>query len=155
MHRDGDWHRTVHVWLLNPRGELLLQHRGPAQESNPNLWDVSSAGHCLSGDCAEETAVRELEEELGWSAEAGDLLRLGELKSVWRQQGLLDCEFSVIFLLRLDEVRPEFNLQKEEVQGVKWVPWQNLCQWVRDGSEKLVEHDDEYEMLFRYLRVNG
>lgn len=155
VHRDGDWHRTVHVWLMNPLGELLLQHRGSEQESNPNLWDVSSAGHCLCGDSAEATAVRELDEELGWCTDVDKLIQLGELKSVWRQQGLIDREFSVIFLLKIDDVRPELNLQIEEVQAVKWVSWQTLRLWVGEGAGMLVEHDKEYELLFGFLEENS
>ena len=28
VHRDGDWHRSVHVWLIDAAGRLLLQRRG-------------------------------------------------------------------------------------------------------------------------------
>ena len=25
VHRDGDWHKAVHVWILNSKNQLLLQ----------------------------------------------------------------------------------------------------------------------------------
>jgi isopentenyldiphosphate isomerase len=152
VHRDGDWHRTVHVWLLNPRGELLLQHRGPNQESNPNRWDVSSAGHCQAGDSAEQAAIREVQEELGMSILSSDLHRLGELKSVWSQGRLKDREFSVIYVVKVMEDRPSFELQASEVQGVQWMLWQTLKGVVEAKNPDFVEHDEEYRLLFEHVQ---
>ena len=64
VHRDGDWHRTIHCWVYR-KGELLLQLRGPNQEANPNKWDISCAGHISAGEDMWIGAIRELEEELG------------------------------------------------------------------------------------------
>lgn len=27
VHRDGDWHKAVHIWILNNNGDVLLQRR--------------------------------------------------------------------------------------------------------------------------------
>ena len=52
VHRDGDWHRSSHVWLLSPEGRLLLQRRSEAKVTWPGLWDVSAAGHISAGESA-------------------------------------------------------------------------------------------------------
>ena len=26
LHRDGDWHKSVHVWIVNDNAEVLLQN---------------------------------------------------------------------------------------------------------------------------------
>ena len=64
VHRDGEWHRTVHVWVINGAGELLLQKRADEKASYPGMWDVSCAGHIRAGDTSLKTAVTELAEEL-------------------------------------------------------------------------------------------
>ena len=68
VHRDGDWHGTVHTWIVRRREnewELLFQKRSEQKESFPGKYDISSAGHRQAGEDALAAAVRELREELG------------------------------------------------------------------------------------------
>ncbi|MBW2182232.1 MAG: NUDIX domain-containing protein, partial [Deltaproteobacteria bacterium] len=48
IHQEGIWHRSVHIWVLNDKEELLIQRRALEKESHPGLWDVSCAGHIES-----------------------------------------------------------------------------------------------------------
>jgi isopentenyldiphosphate isomerase len=64
VHKNGIWHRSVHIWVLNDKEELLIQRRALQKESHPGMWDVSCAGHIGSGDSSLQAAVRELKEEL-------------------------------------------------------------------------------------------
>ena len=64
VHRDGDWHKAVHIWVFNRKGEVLLQRRAANKDSYPNMLDISCAGHLSAGDTSIEGALRELEEEL-------------------------------------------------------------------------------------------
>jgi hypothetical protein len=51
VHRDGDYHRAVHVWIFAENTqELLVQRRADFKDSWPGLWDISSAGHISAGD---------------------------------------------------------------------------------------------------------
>ena len=66
VHRDGDWHQAVHVWVLfHDTWEVVMQQRNLDKDSWPGMWDISSAGHVVAGDGILESAVRELQEELG------------------------------------------------------------------------------------------
>ena len=38
-------HRAVHIWVLNDRGEILLQQRSLTKDKAPGQWDISCAGH--------------------------------------------------------------------------------------------------------------
>ena len=58
VHRDGDWHRSVHVWIMTPDGQLLLQRRSLAKENHPGLWDISAAGHLESASAANIRCLR-------------------------------------------------------------------------------------------------
>lgn len=40
VHRDGDWHKAVHIWIINDEGEILLQRRCATKESYPNMLDI-------------------------------------------------------------------------------------------------------------------
>jgi 8-oxo-dGTP pyrophosphatase MutT (NUDIX family) len=66
VHAQGLWHRSVHVWVVDPQRQCaLIQQRSVHKDTNPGCWDVSVAGHITSGDRADETALREAEEEIG------------------------------------------------------------------------------------------
>ena len=67
-HTEGIPHRTAHIWILRKkegRIQVLLQKRSKNKDSFPGMFDTSSAGHIQAGDEPLESALRELEEELG------------------------------------------------------------------------------------------
>ena len=68
-------HRAVHIFVLNPRGELLLQMRSPLKDEYPSCYTSSASGHLGAGESYEEAAPRELREELGLT---GPLERLAK-----------------------------------------------------------------------------
>ena len=47
VHKDGNWHRAVHIWIINDLCEILLQKRSLKKENHPNMWHVSCAGHIV------------------------------------------------------------------------------------------------------------
>ena len=60
VHRDRDWHRSVHVWVVDDGGggggsdpdtwSVLLQLRAADKDTFPNMWDISAAGHITGAD---------------------------------------------------------------------------------------------------------
>ena len=58
-------HRAVHILIFNPAGEVYLQRRSRWKDRHPLKWDSSAAGHVADGESYDETARRELKEELG------------------------------------------------------------------------------------------
>jgi 16S rRNA (adenine1518-N6/adenine1519-N6)-dimethyltransferase len=76
IHRDNLLHRAVHIFLVNHRGELLLQKRSYRKDRFPRRWDSSAAGHVDADESYPDCAMRELREEIGVEAV---LERLGKL----------------------------------------------------------------------------
>ena len=64
----GLLHRAVHIFVFNKRGDLFLQKRSRWKDAHPSRWDSSAAGHLNAGQTYDETAARELKEELGVEA---------------------------------------------------------------------------------------
>jgi isopentenyl-diphosphate delta-isomerase type 1 len=58
-------HRAVHVFLFQPDGQLLIHKRSPAKEEFPSVWTSSCSGHVSAGESYDDSAPRELHEELG------------------------------------------------------------------------------------------
>lgn len=69
-------HRSVTV-LVFIDGQLLLQKRSRTKDTYPLYWTSSCSGHVVAGDSYEETAKRELKEELGLKVK-GELTFLGK-----------------------------------------------------------------------------
>eukprot|EP01132_Coremiostelium_polycephalum_P001998 gene1998-2460_t len=164
VHAKGLWHRVVHVWLIDSKGNLLIQKRSDNKESFPSTWDISSAGHIESGMTSRETAIKELFEELGILKNDEDLEYLFNAKKMYVQQNgkYLDNEFADIYLIHcpdgidLDKI----VLQKEEVSDVKLIHHHLLFQMAKEGDPTFVPlfHRDresfeqtEYYRFFKLL----
>lgn len=64
-HREGLWHRAVHVFVFRSDGRLLIQRRQLDKDICPGAWDLSAAEHLKPGEGYLEGAMRGLREELG------------------------------------------------------------------------------------------
>lgn len=58
-------HRATYVFVFDSAGELYVQHRTVTKDVYPGYWDLAAGGVVLDGESYEESAVRELEEEMG------------------------------------------------------------------------------------------
>jgi 16S rRNA (adenine1518-N6/adenine1519-N6)-dimethyltransferase len=65
VHGNNLRHRAVHILIFNQIGDLYLQQRSRWKDRHPLKWDSSAAGHVTAGESYDETARRELKEELG------------------------------------------------------------------------------------------
>lgn len=123
-HRLGHWHHSFHCWIVRQEGArsyLLFQQRQSSKDTYPDLYDITAAGHLTAGEDM-SMAARELQEELGVTAEFHELILIGhtreELQGSLKGVPFIDREVSSVFGL-LDQ-RPlyEYQLQQEEVAGL-------------------------------------
>src|SRR5436190_14690654 len=141
-HRDGDWHRAAHIWIIAGDGRILLQRRSPRKENNPNLWDVSAAGHLSAGESSVEAAVRETFEELGLKIAPEELKLIATMKEscVLNNGTYHDNELHDIFVVRRDVDVTSLRLDPEEVAEVKWVD-------TLRPDRSFVPHGEEYRKI--------
>ena len=153
VHWDGDWHKTVHVWFINNRHELLLQKRAAVKDSYPGMWDTSVAGHVEVGCDASRTVIKEAREEIGVSLRSEDVEYLFTItqKKVLKGGKFIDNEFNDVYLVQTDIDLETIELQAEEVAEVAWVPFTELEIRVSQRDATIVPHDDEYPKLFSIL----
>lgn len=164
IHREGDWHRSVQIWIVqksNGAVRVLLQRRSKYKDTHPDMLDVSCAGHIDSGEDVVESALRELQEELGGMGNLNytihDLERskafivTSSIKGETRQYGSFVCnEYQDVFILWWkDEKVPIVTqmfapMNQEEVAGFEIVEASELIQRMRRGDESLVPRSREY-----------
>ncbi len=153
-HREGIPHRTAHVWIARRRGgriELLLQKRCADKDSFPGCYDISSAGHIPAGADYIPSALRELKEELGIGAEPEELLECGLKKRIIRTQfhgePFIDDQISKVFLLWKDLEVTDIVLQKEEIDSVMWMEFEECKKAVGENSIPNCIDMEELHML--------
>lgn len=143
VHRDGDWHRCAHVWIIASDGRLLLQKRASVKENWPDLWDISVAGHISAGESATESAIREAHEELGLVIAPEELVHIGTLRySTQLRDDYTENEFHEVHIVRRDVDLASLTLDASEVAEVRWVGWDELERYER------VPHETEYALLW-------
>ena len=151
VHRDGDLHGTVHIFVLREREgitEVLLQKRSMNKDSFPGRYDISAAGHLSAGQDFGEAALRELEEEIGIRARQEDLQFIGFLElyddEVFHGKPFRNHELLAIYFYRNEVKTEDLVLQPEEVDEVRWMPFSKCRQ-------KAAERDPGYCLFLKEL----
>lgn len=155
VHTDGDLHATSHVWIVraNKKGsfDILLQKRSSNKDAYPDCYDISSAGHIPAGQDYLTSAIREIKEELGLNVDRTELkfigMHDGEVKTSFYGKPFHNHELSAVYLYHKELDPRKMKLQKEEVQSVKWMDFEECLTQVRKGSKEFCLFEDELMML--------
>ena len=65
VHKDGDWHKVVGLFIINKNNEILMQRRSLQKATSPGLLTVSAGGHLNAGEDVFACMKRETKEEMG------------------------------------------------------------------------------------------
>lgn len=124
VHRDGDWHAALHIWVGGVDEEdgsrfVLFQRRSATKDTWPGALDVAVGGHLRAGETLGD-AVRECEEEIGLAASLAELVRLG--RRFARDTASAENEVQEVFALRSDRPLETYRLHPDEVDALVRVP---------------------------------
>ena len=135
IHRDGDWHRAFHLWVMHPDGRVLLQRRAPQKDLAGGKVDVSVAGHLRPGETLLDI-LREAEEEIGLALRPGDLDFLETIRSVRRYpSGEVDREFQDVYVtLVADRGLHDYFMDCREVTVLYEAPLVRVLALYRDAG---------------------
>jgi len=138
VHRDGDWHRSFHCWVVwrGPDGsvQVLFQRRSPTKDTVPNLLDVAVGGHYRSGETLTEV-VREAEEELGLPLGLDDLVPVGARRAVGRGPGWVDREIQDVFVAVVPDGLARLRPAPDEISSLAVVRVEDLSRLFPDGGQ--------------------
>ncbi|MFN8594117.1 MAG: NUDIX domain-containing protein [Thermomicrobiales bacterium] len=141
VHRDGDWHRALHIWVAgrDERGEpfLIVQRRSPAKDTWPGRYDTTIGGHYRAGETIEDT-LREAEEEIGVTVDLGSLRPLGTRRASSEQErGIVDREIQDVFLLLDDRPLTSYRPHPAELSSLDRFSLRNLLPFLAGQSPSL------------------
>lgn len=149
VHRDGDFHRSVHIWIINDKNEILLQRRCATKDSYPNMLDISSAGHLSAGDTSFDGAVREIKEELNLDVNPSDLKLIKTLKKHTEPKpGFINNEFADVYIYKTNKKIDDMKFQEEEISEIMFVPFDRFREMVLNHDPELLRHEEEFQILF-------
>ncbi len=118
-------HRACFILVFNDRRELFVQQRTMIKDVYPGRWEIAAGGVVAAGESVEESAARELLEELGVK---------GELRYFYEMY--YEDRFNRVFchVFRTSHNGP-FVLQPEEVVRGEFMPLTEIVS--RLGAENL------------------
>lgn len=136
-------HRAVSIFVFNSRGELLVHQRSATKDEFPLKYTSSASGHVTAGESYDETAPRELHEELGLFVPVQFLAKFAASPETAN-------EHTVLYKAVTDA--PPVP-DPGEICGVAW--WD-----VKELGERIRERPDDFTPPFRvlfdwYLRNRG
>lgn len=128
VHASGLLHRAVHVLVFNACGEIFLQKRSMKKDRQPGVWDSSCSGHVDSGEVYDQTAVRELREEIGLnlSAPPPRLFKIDACEET-------DAEF--VWVYQCENEGP-FQLHPYEIETGGWFTRERVSAWIQEKPEE-------------------
>lgn len=133
-------HRCSYVLVFNSRGELYVQKRTVTKDIYPDYWDPAAGGVMQVGESYEESAAREVGEELGVQD-----VELRPLFDMWfedERSAVWGRAFTCVY-------DGSLALQVEEVQFVECMTPAEVLRRAAGGETFT---PDGLEVVSRYLR---
>lgn len=147
-HRDGLLHRAFSIFVLNSKGELLLQKRSRSKYHSGGLWTNTCCSHPRPGETTEAAARRRLQEEMGFNCDLREIFSFTYQANL--DNGLSEHEFDRVFV---GEFNGEPILNPGEAEDWRWIEINNLRDdiqahpdlytfWLKVCFEKFVNYSD-------------
>ncbi len=144
VHRKAILHRAISVFIVNTKGEWLLQRRALNKYHSNGLWTNTCCSHPFPGESNIEAAHRRLREEMGLNAGLEEIFQF-----IYREEldnELTEHELDHIFIGVTDK-KPEINTS--EVADWKYIHFDDL-------KNELEQSPENYTVWFKKIasRVN-
>lgn len=150
IHQEGLWHRHVGAWIMNERGELLLQKRAGTKERNPNKWS-RTGGHVDKGETPLHAVQRETKEEIGVDI----LSNKWELLSIekYNKNDNNNHHFTYNFFTRVNYKIEDYTINKEEVSDVKYFTIEEMKRIKENGDKNYTFTNwDNFDEIMKILK---
>ncbi len=130
----GLYHRIVAIFVIDDRGLMLLQLRGPDVKVYPNCWDQAAGGHVDEGQSYEQAAANEVTEELGLHSVS--LTLMGTHRSNTKEGDRIINQFERVYKAEVPH-DITLELQQREVSELHWFTPSELMLLVAQQADKL------------------
>lgn len=132
LEHDQIW-RIICVWIENDAGQVLLQQRSLQKKLGAGKWTCAVEGTVENDDSYEETARREIAEEIGLTDFIMEPAKRVYYKAEYGSR--IAQGYKVTCNLPLDKFTP----QPEEVEQLKWVDRDSVIAEIKAKDPKYPE----------------
>lgn len=129
-HQKGVLHRAFSVFVVNSKGEMLLQQRATDKYHSGGLWSNTCCSHPYPGESTIAAAHRRLQEEMGFDCALTPLFHLRYSADVGSE--LIESEYDHIYMGVYDG---PVHINKAEVQDYKLISMEELEAWRQQQPE--------------------
>lgn len=138
-HEKALLHRAFSVFVLNEKGEMMLQQRAHSKYHSPGLWTNTCCSHQRDGEDNITAGKRRLMEEMGFVTELEELFSF-TYKAAF-DNGLTEHEFDHVMQGYYDK---EPNINPDEVASWKWMS-------PKDVKKDIKDNPDNYTAWFKII----
>ncbi|RIV47376.1 isopentenyl-diphosphate Delta-isomerase [Flagellimonas pelagia] len=130
-HQKALLHRAFSVFVMNDKGETLLQQRAKEKYHSPLLWTNTCCSHQRDGENNIEAGKRRLMEEMGFSTELKELFSF--IYKAPFDNGLTEHEYDHVMM---GSFLGEPNINPNEVADWKWMHPEDIKRDIEDNPEQ-------------------
>lgn len=149
LHNKGMLHNEVVIYIINKKGEVLLQRRSKNRRFSPNKLGVI-AGHVSHNERALTAAVRECREEVGLVVEEENMHVLCPRYLVIEEY---NNHFMYPYYTYTEKDANDFIIQKEELDYVRWYKIDDVIDMIKKGSSEVLFKTDEIKYFLKLKDV--
>lgn len=113
---EGKMHRAFSIFVINSKGQILLQQRSEQKKLWPDFWSNSCCSHPRKGESTLEAAHRRLEQELGIQADLKSLYKF-EYRAKYLDIGA-EHELCSVLVGHSDDT---LSVNKNEINDCCWL----------------------------------
>ncbi|MCX6793354.1 MAG: NUDIX domain-containing protein [Candidatus Falkowbacteria bacterium] len=148
IHKNGDWHKTVHVYVVNPQGQYLIHLRSPFKDLHPSHWGTRFGGHVIAGDDFKKTVIKELKEEIGLDITPNDLIE-GQISNY---NSANNNEIVKYYFYDFEGDIKDLSFNDNEVVEVKWLSPEEIINSMEKEREIWVGGPDKFKEINDYYK---
>ena len=115
-HEKALLHRAFSVFIMNQKGQTMLQQRAASKYHSPLLWTNTCCSHQRTGESNLEAGKRRLMEEMGFTAPLKEVFSF--IYKAPFDNGLTEHEYDHVMVGEYEE---EPNINPDEVEAWKWM----------------------------------
>lgn len=130
-HEKAALHRAFSVFIMNEKGETMLQQRAAHKYHSPLLWTNTCCSHQRVGESNIEAGKRRLQEEMGFTSKLRELFSF--IYKAPFDNGLTEHELDHVMMGNYNE---EPILNADEVADWKWMRPEAIKDDISENPEK-------------------